>query len=351
MITTSLSGRVAQAKQRLPLPQLMEHMGEGSHAKPSARCPFHEDRRPSFSVFSMGNRWYWKCHAGCGEGDEVSYIQHRLHLGRGAAMRRFCDMAGTGGSPAPHGTPEPRTRPLSPPPEKPLARVDLCNVHGFGMGNPATHIALARKRGLPWPLGGHGIMLAGDQGLLRFGQYATHGQQFDCWFTTDKARHCVIARRMDGHALPTGGGGAKAKFLQGSNPAWPIGIIEARQFPVILLVEGGPDGLAASAAIMEEKRWQDAAVVVMASSSPAIHPKALPHFDGKRVRIFADDGHAGEQASQKWQGQLIQAGADVDIFSFANVTGVMDLEEFMRLPLNHRLQEQGHTRLVPQQRN
>jgi len=351
MTGSNLSGRTAQAKQRLPLPQLMERMGEGAHARTSARCPFHEDRHASFSVFAKHGGWYWKCHAGCGEGDEVTYIAHRLNLSRAEAMRRLCDMAGTETFSVPQDAPERHTRPLSPTTAKPLAAVGMGDVKGYGMGNPAAHIALAKRRGLPWPLGGHGIMQAGDQGLLRFGQYSTHGQRFDCWFTTDKTRHCVIARRMDGHALPTGGGGAKAKFLQGSNPSWPIGILEARAFPVILMVEGGPDGLAACAAIMAEARWSDAAVAVMASSSPAIHPDALPHFNGKRVRIFADDGHAGAQASQKWERQLHQAGADVDILSLAHVHGCKDLEELMRLPLNHRLTEQDGTRLVPQERN
>ena len=350
MTGTSFPGGVAEAKQRLPLPQLMERMGEGAHVKRSARCPFHEDRHASFSVFTDGGGWYWKCHAGCGEGDEVNYIQHRLNLSQSEAVRRFCDMAGTELR-VPQSFSERRTRPSALHPPKPLVPVDMGAVRDYGMADAPSHIALAKKRRLPQPLGGHGIMQAGDQGLLRFGQLTTHGKQFDCWFTTDQSRYCVIARRMDGHPLPTQGGEAKAKCLQGSNLQWPIGIIKAQVFPVILLVEGGPDGLAASAAIMEEGRWRDAAVVVMASASPAIHPEALPHFSGKRVRIFADDGHAGEQASRKWHGQLLQAGATPDILSLADVPGISDLEELMRLPLNHRLTEQGGAQLVPQETN
>lgn len=37
------------------------------------RCPFHEDRDASFSVCLDGARGAWKCFAGCGHGDMVSF--------------------------------------------------------------------------------------------------------------------------------------------------------------------------------------------------------------------------------------------------------------------------------------
>ena len=42
---------IAEAKRRLPLPVMMNQLGDGEHAKRSALCPFHEDHRESFSVF------------------------------------------------------------------------------------------------------------------------------------------------------------------------------------------------------------------------------------------------------------------------------------------------------------
>jgi DNA primase len=35
------------------------------------RCPFHEDRKPSFGVNGEGN--YWQCFAGCGGGSVIDF--------------------------------------------------------------------------------------------------------------------------------------------------------------------------------------------------------------------------------------------------------------------------------------
>ena len=48
------STSIEEAKRRLPLPLLLKQLGLGEHAKKTARCPFHEDRNPSFSVFQIG---------------------------------------------------------------------------------------------------------------------------------------------------------------------------------------------------------------------------------------------------------------------------------------------------------
>ena len=83
-----------QAKHRLPLPALMERLGDGEHAKKSAKCPFHQDRAPSFSVFQGRGGWFWKCHAGCVQGDGVDYLQTKFNLSTAEAIHRYCDLAG-----------------------------------------------------------------------------------------------------------------------------------------------------------------------------------------------------------------------------------------------------------------
>lgn len=37
------------------------------------RCPFHDDRNASLSVRLDGERGHWRCFAGCGHGDLVSF--------------------------------------------------------------------------------------------------------------------------------------------------------------------------------------------------------------------------------------------------------------------------------------
>jgi DNA primase len=67
---------IAEAKRRLPLPALMHRLGLGEQAKKSARCPFHDDKHNSFSIWqNKDGLWSWKCHAGCGQGDEITFLE------------------------------------------------------------------------------------------------------------------------------------------------------------------------------------------------------------------------------------------------------------------------------------
>jgi CHC2 zinc finger len=88
--------RIAEAKAHLPLPELLSRYGFGDRARKSARCPFHDDKRNSFSVWCADGtgRWAWKCHAGCGGGDEITFLEVQEELSRRDAVRRFLELAG-----------------------------------------------------------------------------------------------------------------------------------------------------------------------------------------------------------------------------------------------------------------
>ena len=88
---------IEKAKSVLPLPDLMARCGFGARAKQSARCPFHEDRHNSFSVWPDDGSWHWKCHAGCGAGDEITFLEKHEGLSQTAAVQRFFEMAGLTG--------------------------------------------------------------------------------------------------------------------------------------------------------------------------------------------------------------------------------------------------------------
>ena len=82
-------------KRRLPLPQLMAVLGHGDRAKREAFCPFHENKKTeAFSVWQNETGWHWKCHTGCGGGDEISYLQQLFNEPYTSALRRFADLAG-----------------------------------------------------------------------------------------------------------------------------------------------------------------------------------------------------------------------------------------------------------------
>jgi hypothetical protein len=94
-----MSDSIQEAKRKLPLPVLMHRLGLGEHAKKSARCPLHEDRRNSFSVYKNAKgEFRFKCFAGCGEGDEINFLEVSQHLSRSEAAKLFLQMAGVNGA-------------------------------------------------------------------------------------------------------------------------------------------------------------------------------------------------------------------------------------------------------------
>jgi len=106
------SALLLEAKRRLPLPQLMAQLGHGDRARTSARCPFHQDSTPSFSVYQQRDgAWAWRCHAGCGAGDEPDFLARVRGIANPDACREFIRLAGL--SPAPQTLPQPLT--LHPP--------------------------------------------------------------------------------------------------------------------------------------------------------------------------------------------------------------------------------------------
>jgi hypothetical protein len=85
---------IQQAKLKLPLPLLMERLGLGEHAKKSAKCPFHEDKHSSFSIWQKDGAWFFKCHAGCGKGDEINFLEKHEGILQSEATKLYLEMAG-----------------------------------------------------------------------------------------------------------------------------------------------------------------------------------------------------------------------------------------------------------------
>ena len=192
--------------------------------------------------------------------------------------------------------------------EAPTAAAKGLRLPQLNPGSTEEQSQLARLR----HLARDGISLASEKGLLRFGKYSRRPS----WFIVDSSGRLAQARRLDGEPWAPG---IKALTLTGSVAAWPVGIMETARFPVIALVEGGPDLLAACAFIVAEKRESDCSPVAMLGGGARIHPTALAFFVGKRVRIFPHVDSAGYSAADKWASQLAEANADVDAFSFAGL--------------------------------
>lgn len=225
----------------------------------------------------------------------------------------------TAGRLSPSSHPIARPSIATPGPKRPLLETPT-----WSEGTAEERLKLASVRSVSV----EAIGLAVARGLVKFGIHRGHR----VWFITDGARRAISARRLDG---VTWLAGVKALNLPGSKAAWPVGIKEARPYPVILLIEGGPDLLAALHLILEEGRVETCAPVAILSAVHSLPAETLELFQGKRVRIFAHAEEAGLHAADRWSKQLQAAGASADVLSFAGVCSpdgraVNDLNDFVR---------------------
>jgi hypothetical protein len=292
---------VAEAKQRLTIQDIGAQLFPGWKPGKSCRCPWREDRNPSFSV-SPDGRLFNDFASGEG-GDVVKFLALARGVSESEAAKEFITLAGVrGGEGATPLAPAP-ARPVEP--EKERAKPDLPDLDE---GSPEEHRALANLRGLNV----EAIRLAVARGLLRF----CESREGRAWVITDADRWAAQARRIDGERWQRLTGGPKAWTLAGSRASWPIGWRDAVERDRIALCEGGPDALACLHHALASGVEKEIGVVAMIGAACRIPPECLASFAGKRVRVFVHADVAGLKAAQKWAAQLIEAGASVDGFAF-----------------------------------
>lgn len=297
---------IEEAKTRVRIQDLWAHFHLPGTPSKSCRCPFHEDRKNSFSISSDG--LLWNCFAGCGGGDAIDFLARVCQLDRKAACRTFLGLAGGVPISPARFTPTNATSPT------PRAKPSLPDLD---IGTAEELEALAKLRGI----GLEGLQWASERGVLRFATL----RGFRAWIVTDNSRLNAQARRMDGRVWEHLEGSPKSWTLSGSWAAWPLGIREAADFPAIALCEGGPDFLAAHYFVLWEqashyaKRDGQCAPVAMLGASQRIHLDALPIFAGKRVRIFCHADDAGKRAALVWAQQFAAVGVNADAFDFSGL--------------------------------
>ena len=289
---------ISEAKARLSIPSLWARLDLPGSPKTACRSPFREDKHGSFSVSKDGR--LFNDFATGEAGDAITFLQMATGLSIEAATVRFIEMAGGAScSPlpvkqSPPAASQPRQKPVFP---------------AFEHGTEADLHALAALRKISFAA----CWLARSVGLLNFGTW----KDKPSWIVTDRERLNAQARRMDGQ--PWEAIGAKAQTLPGSWASWPLGIRTGANYPAFLLVEGGPDLLAALHFIHERDAETLAFPLALLGASQRIHEDALPILAGKRVRIFPHADPAGTKAANRWAAQLEAVGADVDCFSFAGL--------------------------------
>ena len=160
------------AKERIRIPDLWHELGFEGEPKKHCRCPFHEDRSPSFSIFDDGKGW--KCHAGCGEGSVVDFLAKAKNLSDEEACHEIIRRASA--------NPEPPPRREAPKPEP----LELPALRAF---SETLAQGVARSRGL-------NITAVEFAALwLKTVVFAKVCEQY-CWVLTDASKRCAEARRI-----------------------------------------------------------------------------------------------------------------------------------------------------------
>lgn len=296
-----------QVVQRLSPDGPVVHNGSGW----LVRCPAHEDQSPSLSVDTGRNGVVLlRCFAGCSVESIVAAAGLRMSdLFQDAATRIQRG----------HAHRPPRREPSPPPPSGP-SREPQEDEFGddaerrskreqwpeFSIPNRRELEQLATLRNLTVP----GLQLAVHRGLL----VTCEWRGARCWCLLDYSRRVGQVRRLDGLKLRLDDGReTKAQTLPGSLAAIPLGLPVAESFPCVLVVEGGPDLIAAHTFIHAEGRVHDTAAVAMLGASLSVHPAALPGFCGKRVRAFPHADEAGIRGVAHWLSSLMPHAAHMDV--------------------------------------
>lgn len=285
-------------------------------------CPFHQEKTPSFIVTPARQRFH--CF-GCGaDGDAFRFVM----LNEGATFREAAlrlahragvpvvDVEASVAAVRPSAT---RTKLVIHRPEPRPFTLPT----GLHRGTGRELRTLAEQRGLSL----EGLELADARGLLRFASW----RGCPAWLVLDDQGVHAQARRLD--KQPWQQIGAKAWTLPGSRAGWPIGTKTAAELPCVVMVEGGPDLLAAHHFIVAEGREQDVAAVAVLGAANTLPEDALNLMAGKRVRLFPHADAAGATAALRWTEQLEWVGCEVDAFRFeglrrADGLPVGDLNDF-----------------------
>ena len=86
-----MSANIRDAKQKLPLPALLYHLGL---AKLQRKAPGVRSTTIDTTHFRSGKgTWrFWRCYAGCGGGDEITFLEKHKRISRGEAIRVSLEM-------------------------------------------------------------------------------------------------------------------------------------------------------------------------------------------------------------------------------------------------------------------
>lgn len=237
----------------------MARMGLGEHAKKSGRCPFHEDKSNSFSVFKNDKeQWRWNCFAGCGHGDEIDFLAKCEGLSKPDACRRIIALAGA-------RRPCAGARTAAVQCQRPFSKLRVAKPVGimpdsvaaawnegvdYLLANPPYSTRLASFRGWPAPFAQHLIDCAAISMPLLRDRGNERGLAFQV-VAPEGARGTMATRPIGYHVRLKGNSDEKVKWQYFPNershkqriPALPFILGEFERARTLVITEGQWDAL------------------------------------------------------------------------------------------------------------
>ena len=318
------NGKLKEAKVRCNIHWLWDYFNLPGKPGKSCRSPFREDRYPSLSVSDDGQVFY--DFATDEKGDVIRFLELTVGITNKEACKKIVSFAGLDRNISPCPLP---SKLVLQSPAKPNKASNEFVSHKWSFLEKGSDEDLEQLSALR-DIGIEGLQLASQLNLLWF---FTDGHGKRCWTVTDSVRYVRQDRTLDGSDVQLKNGcTSRARTI--GKPSWPVGLANAGNQPIILLVEGSPDLLAAVHLIYYESRVNDTSAVSMLGANNAIHPIALKHFSGKRVRLFPDYDQEGVHGATVWENQLCQADVEVDIYDFGGLLKedglpVKDMNDFL----------------------
>jgi len=306
---------ILEAKAKLDVPAVAARLFP--HWKPATSCkaPWREDNSASFSVYDNGQKW--KDHGTDEGGDAPDFLAKALTLSPEDGLRQYMELAGAANEPKSLGNlVRSHDGDTS---EKKIAR---SNWPAIDLATESEAQALANLRNLPL----EGVRWAATDGALRMSTTSGHRS----WIIRSACGRNAQARRLDGGVFELNGQALKAKTLAGSVASIPIGLFFDVRWPLVVLVEGGPDVLAAYSAIHRLGLLDRVQVCGMLGASLKLPSSAVATFRNRKTRILQHNDKAGYEAADRWASQIFNAGGKVDIWTPDHEGS--DLNDVFRLP-------------------
>ena len=280
-------------------------------------CPLHDEDTPSFKINTEKRVFY--CH-GCGAGGSVIDLHMELRgLSIAEAMRELSNGSVAVGDQASSARAQCAER------KRFIPRLPLALPWGRDFAQRA-----ADSRGLNITAVEFAFLWLKTLVFVRY--YNT-----ECWVLHDRSRRCIEARRVDRAKFPASANCDEHKshtFSGYADKSWPVGIFAPgcedewlkENVHKIMLVEGGPDYLAACQIIAESPAtdFDNVLPVAILGASNDIADDALAHFSERETMIVAHGEDEGYNAADRWAEQIKSAGGAAQVLYLNQGTDLCD---------------------------